>query len=106
MVDYSCAMKLSMPLSVLSAIKEAREIADITIASENLQSIIALREISTALMNRIKCNYRFIVGFNSALIGMGLTGVITPSTSALLHNGSTIMTGVKSTTRLIETKVN
>ena len=84
----------------------AREIADITIASENLQSIIALREISTALMNRIKSNYRFIVGFNSALIGMGLTGVITPSTSALLHNGSTIMTGVKSTTRLIETKDN
>lgn len=84
----------------------AREIADITIASENLQSIIALREISTALMNRIKSNYRFIVGFNSALIGMGLTGVITPSTSALLHNGSTIMTGVKSTTRLIETKSN
>jgi len=82
----------------------AREIADITIASENLQNIIALREISTALMNRIKSNYRFIVGFNSALIGMGLTGVITPSTSALLHNGSTIMTGVKSTTRLIETK--
>ena len=60
----------------------AREIADITIASENLQSIIALREISTALMNRIKSNYRFIVGFNSALIGMGLTGVIAPSTSA------------------------
>ena len=84
----------------------AREIADITIASENLQSIIALREISTALMNRIKSNYRFIVGFNSALIGMGLTGVIAPSTSALLHNGSTIMTGVKSTTRLIETKGN
>ena len=84
----------------------AREIADITIASENLQSIIALREISTALMNRIKSNYRFIVGFNSALIGMGLTGVIAPSTSALLHNGSTIMTGLKSTTRLIETKVN
>ena len=84
----------------------AREIADITIASENLQSIIALREISTALMNRIKSNYRFIVGFNSALIGMGLTGVIAPSTSALLHNGSTIMTGLKSTTRLIETKGN
>ncbi len=84
----------------------AREIADITIASENLQSIIAFREISIALMNRIKSNYRFIVGFNSALIGMGLTGVITPSTSALLHNGSTIMTGVKSTTRLIETKDN
>ena len=51
-------------------------------------------------------NYKFIVGFNSALIGMGLIGVITPSTSALLHNGSTIMTGLKSTTRLIETKVN
>ena len=80
----------------------AREIADITIASDNLQSIIALREISTALMNRIKSNYRFIVGFNSALIGMGLTGVIAPSTSALIHNVSTIMTGVKSTTSLID----
>ena len=57
-------------------------------------------------MKIIKSNYRFIVGFNSALIGMGVTGVITPSISALLHNGSTIMTGLKSTTRLIETKGN
>jgi len=64
-----------------------------------------LRKISVELMNRIKGNYRFIVGFNSALIGMGLIGIITPSTSALLHNGSTIMTGVKSTTRLLDEKI-
>lgn len=84
----------------------AREIADITIASDNLESLVELRKISCALMERIKSNYRFIVGFNSSLIILGSLGLITPSSSALLHNGSTIMTGVKSTTRLIDKRDN
>lgn len=84
----------------------AREIADITIASDSLESLVELRKISCALMERIKSNYRFIVGFNSSLITLGSLGLITPSSSALLHNGSTIMTGVKSTTRLIDKRDN
>lgn len=84
----------------------AREIADITVASENLENLVMLRRISRALMDRIKDNYRFIVGFNSTLIALGIAGVITPASSALFHNGSTIMTGVKSTTKLIDEKDN
>ena len=58
--------------------------------------------IRTALMNRIQSNYRFIISFNSTLIILGLVGILTPSTSALLHNGSTIMTGLKSMTNPLE----
>jgi cation transport ATPase len=82
----------------------AREIADITIASDDLCELITLRRISTALMKRIKANYRFILGFNSALIAGGLFGVMNPASSALLHNGSTILTGLKSMTDLIPDK--
>lgn len=53
-------------------------------------------------MMRIKSNYHFIVGFNSSLIAFGIIGILTPASSALLHNGSTIMTGVKSMTRLLD----
>ena len=84
----------------------AREIADITIASDSIESIVELRKISRALMTRIKSNYRFIVGFNSSLIALGIAGILTPSFSALLHNGSTIMTGVKSTTKLLDKRMN
>jgi len=80
----------------------AREIADITISADNLMNLITLRKISTALMKRIGSNYRFIIGFNSLLIVMGLAGIISPSSSALLHNGSTIVTGVKSMTDLLK----
>ena len=79
----------------------AREIADITISEDNLYQLITLREISDKLMNRIHFNYRFVVGFNLGLIVLGLAGVLQPSTSALLHNGSTIALGVHSTTKLL-----
>ena len=82
----------------------AREIADITVSSESLDQLVVLRKISTALMDRIDSNYRFIIGFNSTLIFLGLTGILTPSASALLHNGSTIITGVKSMTDLLDTE--
>ncbi len=78
----------------------ARQIADITIGSDNLESIVILREISTLLMKRIRFNYRTIVGFNTALIGLGIAGVMPPATSAMLHNGSTVALGLKSMTRL------
>ena len=82
----------------------AREVSDIMIASDDLAELITLRRISEALMNRINSNYRFILGFNSALIVLGLLGVITPSSSALLHNGSTLITGLNSMTKLLPEK--
>ncbi len=78
----------------------ARQIADITIGSDSLESIITLRNISTLLMKRIRFNYRTIVGFNTALIGLGMAGVMSPATSATLHNGSTVALGLKSMTNL------
>ena len=80
----------------------AREIADITVGGNDLYQIVALKRISDALMKRIRANYRFIVGFNGMLIGLGVAGVIQPTTSALLHNTSTLLIGVKSMTNLIE----
>ena len=74
----------------------AREVADISLGSDDLESVIKLRRISRALMNRIKSNYRFIAGFNSALIILGVTGVLPPSTSSLMHNGSTMLVAAKS----------
>jgi len=100
--DSPALSEADVGIAIDSGAAIAREIADITISSDDLQSIVKLKKISSSLMRRIKDNYRFIVGFNSALIGMGLVGTITPSASALLHNSSTIMTGVKSTTRLID----
>jgi len=82
----------------------AREIADITISENNLYQLITLREISDRLMNRIHFNYRFVVGFNLGLIILGLTGVLLPGRSALLHNGSTVALGVHSTTKLLPDK--
>ncbi len=79
----------------------AREIADITVSSANLNRLVTLRKLSMALMDRIHGNYRFIIGFNSLLIALGVGGVLNPASSALLHNGSTIYTGIKSTTNLL-----
>jgi P-type E1-E2 ATPase len=79
----------------------AREISDITISSDNLEQVVILRKISMELMKRIKSNYGFILGFNSALIVLGVAGILPPAASALLHNGSTIIAGVKSMTPLL-----
>ena len=68
----------------------AREIADITVASEDLFALVTLRRLGEALMERIHGSYRFIVGFNLTLIALGVAGVLPPVTSALLHNGSTL----------------
>ncbi|MCR5634360.1 MAG: heavy metal translocating P-type ATPase [Lachnospiraceae bacterium] len=80
----------------------ARQIADITISSSDLGSIITLRKLSLLLMKRIRSNYRTIVGFNTALIGLGIAGVLQPATSAMLHNGSTVALGLKSMTNLMK----
>ena len=80
----------------------ARQIADITISSNDLHSIVVLRKLSTLLMKRIRFNYRTIVGFNSLLIVLGLIGIISPAVSATLHNGSTIALGLGSMTSLLQ----
>ncbi|MBQ9606411.1 MAG: HAD-IC family P-type ATPase, partial [Lachnospiraceae bacterium] len=78
----------------------ARQIADITVGSEDLLSIVLLKKISDLLMKRIRFNYRSIVSFNTGLIVLGVAGVLPPATSALLHNSSTIVLGINSMTDL------
>ena len=79
----------------------AREIADITIASEDLFELVTLRRLGEALMQRIHRNYRFSVGFNFSLIVLGVAGILPPTTSALLHNMSTLGISLKSMTDLL-----
>ena len=79
----------------------AREISDITITSEDLFQLVTLRRISQSLMDRIHRNYRFIVGFNLGLILLGVAGILPPTTSALLHNASTLGISLKSMTDLL-----
>jgi P-type E1-E2 ATPase len=80
----------------------AREIADITVAADDLNELVTLRLISTALMRRISQNYRFVIGFNGGLIALGAMGILPPATSALLHNMSTLCISLKSMTNLLE----
>ena len=80
----------------------AREIADITISEDNLYQLVTLRAISRGLMDRIDRNYRCVIGFNLALILLGVGGVIAPATSALLHNTSTLAISLKSMTNLLD----
>ncbi len=74
----------------------AREIADVTIGADNLYEIVTLKALSNALVKRIHKNYRIIVGFNTSLILLGVGGILQPTTSALLHNTSTLVIGLKS----------
>ena len=78
----------------------AREIADITIAADSLWELVELRRIAMALMARIHSNYRFVIGFNGALIALGVAGVLPPATSATLHNLSTLGVSLRSISRL------
>ena len=79
----------------------AREVADVTIAAEDLQELVYLKQLSDALMGRIRRNYRFIMGFNGGLIGLGALGVLPPAASALLHNGSTVLLSANSMTPVL-----
>jgi P-type E1-E2 ATPase len=80
----------------------ARQIADITIGSDDLYSIVILKKLSDLLMKRIRFNYRTIVGFNTLLILLGVIGILPPATSAILHNTSTLALGVNSTRNMIK----
>ena len=88
-------------IAISNGAEIAREIADITVGADDLGQIVTLRRLSNRLMKRIQSNYRFIVGFNSGLIVLGVTGVIQPTTSALLHNTSTLAIGLKSMKNLL-----
>ena len=83
----------------------AREIADITVAADDLAEILVLRMLSNRLMKRIHKNYRFIVTFNAGLILLGVGGILQPTTSALLHNTSTLYIGLKSMGNLLDETV-
>lgn len=83
----------------------AREIADITIAAESLWELVKLRQIALGLEQRIKRNYRFVIGFNSALIALGVMGVLAPATSAMFHNVSTLCISLESMTTLPKKQV-
>ena len=89
-------------IAISSGAQLAREIADITISGEDLHQILTLKEISNRLMKRIHRNYRFVIAFNTGLIGLGLAGLITPATSALLHNMSTLGITLESMTNLLK----
>lgn len=80
----------------------AREVADITVGADDLKEIVKLKRLSDALMQRIRRNYRIIVGFNTGLIVCGVTGVLPPTTSALLHNTSTLVIGLQSMKNLLD----
>ena len=80
----------------------AREVADITIAAEDLRELVLLRRLSEKLMRRIGRNYRFVMGFNGSLIALGASGLLPPATSALLHNGSTLLLGMNCLTNLMK----
>ena len=79
----------------------AREVADITIAAEDLRELVLLRRLSEKLMQRIGRNYRFVIGFNGALIFLGALGLLPPATSALLHNSSTLLLSMDCMTDLL-----
>lgn len=80
----------------------AREVADISLCEDDIANLVTLRKLSMELMKRISGNYRFIVGFNAGLIVSGVAGIISPTTSALLHNTSTMLISAKSMTKLIK----
>ena len=100
--DSPALSAANVGIAISDGAEIAREIADIPVGSDDLYQIVTLKYISKALMKRIKSNYRKIVGFNSGLIALGVAGVLPPTTTALLHNGSTILISVNSMKNLLE----
>ena len=88
-------------IAINSGAAIAREVSDIMIAEDDLASLLTLRRVASGLMKRINGNYRFILGFNSGLILLGMFGILTPNITALLHNGSTIALSLHSMTELL-----
>lgn len=99
--DSPALSKADVGIAISSGAAIAKEIADITVSSDDLNSLVTLKEISNLLMARIRSNYRSIISFNTALIVLGVLGVIPPTTSAFLHNASTLAFTLKSMTKLM-----
>lgn len=89
-------------IAVSDGAEIAREIADVTIGADNLYEIVTLKRISDGLIKRINMNYRSIVGINTGLIVLGVSGVIQPTFSALLHNTSTLVISLRSMRNLLD----
>ena len=99
--DSPALSEADVGIAISTGAAIAQEIADITVSSEDLMALVTLRQLSCALMARIHRNYRFIIGFNCSLIGLGLIGILPPTTSALLHNMSPLGISMKSMTNLL-----
>ncbi len=102
--DSPALSEADVGIAINSGAAIAREIADITISSEDMFELVTLRRLSEALMERIDRNYRFIVGFNFLLIALGVAGIIQPTFSALMHNMSTLGISLRSMTNLLPEK--
>ena len=100
--DSPALSKADVGIAISSGAAIAREIADITVSSDDLNSLVTLKKISDLLMARIRSNYRSIMSFNTALIVLGVVGIIPPTTSAFLHNTSTLAFTLKSMTKLLK----
>ena len=106
-IQYFCGLfTVVVGIAISTGAAIAREIADITVSSEDLFALVTLRKLSQALMERIHGSYRFIVGFNLTLIALGVAGVLPPATSALLHNGSTLGISLRNMTDLLDDEEN
>ena len=99
--DSPALSAANVGIAISDGAEIAREIAYITVGADDLQELVVLKEISNALMKRIRRNYRFIVTFNAGLIACGVAGILQPTTSALLHNTSTLAISLKSMQNLL-----
>ena len=99
--DSPALSKSDVGIAISSGAAIAREIADVTISSDELKELVILKELSDKLMKRIRHNYRSIVEFNSALIVLGVMGIIPPTTSAFCHNMSTLCFALRNMTKLL-----
>ena len=100
--DSPALSKANVGIAISDGAAIAREIADITIAADDLHELVSLRRIAGKLTVRIRSNYRFVMGFNGSLIALGAFGVLPPATSAMLHNLSTLGVSLRSMTNLLE----
>ena len=100
--DSPALSKADVGIAIADGAQIAREVADVTISADNLFELLTLKFISDSLMKRISRNYNFVMGFNFGLIALGVAGVISPGTSAFLHNASTIGVSLKSMTNLLK----
>nr|WP_325297708.1 heavy metal translocating P-type ATPase [uncultured Oscillibacter sp.] len=102
--DSPALSKANVGIAISDGAAIAREIADITIAADDLNELVSLRRLASRLTGRIHSNYRFVIGFNSSLIALGALGILPPATSATLHNLSTLGVSLRSMTNLLELK--